>query len=493
MTQRQLIDTESLAWLRDALSPLLIESTLGEEALSLRFAAIETDSRVLEAGVVFAALSGERFDGHDYVEKAREAGAVAAIVSRRLPVDIPQLVVADVREAFGLAAKRWRARYSLGLAAVGGSNGKTTTTQMIASILRARWGANRMLATAGNLNNEIGVPKTLFGLRFAHRAAVVEAGMNHPGEMARLADWIRPSVAVLTNAQREHQEFLSSVAETAHENGLLIAALAESGVAVYPTDDPSWGVWASLALARGVRSVRYAAGAPVAGAEADLTGETREDGALRIRGVVLGRTVDFTLRLAIAGEHNRHNAVAAAAAALALGVDEASIVAGLEAFEALAGRGRRLFSKKRPVILIDDAYNANPDSVLASMAMLAAEPTAADRRVFILGDMGEIGADALERHAEMGERAKALGIGRFWTVGALSEAAAHAYGEGAKHFPTREALLAALDELLAALPGEGDEGPAARVVVKASHAAGLEKAVEALAERLDCRGAGAAD
>ncbi len=493
MTQRQLIDTESLAWLRDALSPLLIESTLGEEALSLRFAAIETDSRVLEAGVVFAALSGERFDGHDYVEKAREAGAVAAIVSRRLPVDIPQLVVADVREAFGLAAKRWRARYSLGLAAVGGSNGKTTTTQMIASILRARWGADRVLATAGNLNNEIGVPKTLFGLRFAHRAAVVEAGMNHPGEMARLADWIRPSVAVLTNAQREHQEFLSSVAETAHENGLLIAALAESGVAVYPTDDPSWGVWASLALARGVRSVRYAAGAPVAGAEADLTGETREDGALRIRGVVLGRTVDFTLRLAIAGEHNRHNAVAAAAAALALGVDEASIVAGLEAFEALAGRGRRLFSEKRPVILIDDAYNANPDSVLASMAMLATEPTAADRRVFILGDMGEIGADALERHAEMGERAKALGIGRFWTVGALSEAAAHAYGEGAKHFPTREALLAALDELLAALPGEGDEGPAARVVVKASHAADLEKVVEALAERLDCRGAGAAD
>lgn len=475
---------ENLAWLERALAPLTTASTLTASDREKRFAGIETDSRKLAAGVVFAALSGERFDGHDFVEKAAAAGAVAAIVSRPVKAAIAQIVVTDVRAAFGLAAKRWRARYSLGLIAVGGSNGKTTTTQMIASILRARWGDDRMLATEGNFNNDVGVPKTLLRLRFEHRAAVVEAGMNHPGEMARLADSIRPSVAVMTNAQREHQEFLSSVAETAHENGLLIAALPESGVAVYPADDASAGIWTSLALARGVRSVRYASAPVIAGEKADLTGEALPSGECRISGCVLGRTVDFKMNLRIAGEHNRHNAVAAAAAALAIGIDADSIRAGLEAFEALPGRGRRLAAERRPVILIDDAYNANPDSVRASMAMLAAEPTAPERRLYILGDMGEVGADALARHAEVGAWAREIGIGALWTVGPLSKAAAAAFGEGARAFETREALIAALGEL--PLPPAGDPGPAMRIAVKASHAAGLEKVVEALAERLGC-------
>lgn len=475
-------NVENLGWLEAALAPVTIESTLTDQDRENPFEGIATDTRQLAPGLLFAALSGERFDGHDFVEKALRAGAVAAIVSRRLPLAIPQIVVTDVRAAYGLAAKCWRARYSLGLVAVGGSNGKTTTTQMIASILRARWGADRMLATTGNFNNEVGVPKTLFSLRFEHRAAVVEAGMNHPGEMARLADWIRPTVAVMTNAQREHQEFLSSVAETAHENGLLIVSLAERGIAVYPADDASAGVWASLALARGVRSIRYATGTAIAGLESDLTGTATASGELRLSGVVLGRTVDFTLKLSIAGEHNRHNATAAAAAALALGIDEASIRAGLEAFEALPGRGRRLYAKDRPVVLIDDAYNANPDSVRASMAMLAQEGGAPEDRLFILGDMGEIGADREARHAEVGAWAREVGIGRLWTVGALSKAAAAAFGEDARAFETRDELLAALDDL--ALPAEGES--TLFVAVKASHAAGLEKAVETLAKRLGC-------
>ena len=219
---------ETLATLAGMLEGELKGITPGAD-LFQNWRRIETDTRRLAEGDVFAAIRGERFDGHDFAGEAERRGAAALIVDHPVASALAQFVVRDVREAYGLAAKRWRSRFAVDLTAVVGSNGKTTTTQMLAAILRERWGEDRMLATEGNFNNEIGVPHMLFKLRFEHRAAVIEAGMNHPGEMARLADWIRPTTVLMTNAQREHQEFLRSVEAAAHENGLMFAALPETG------------------------------------------------------------------------------------------------------------------------------------------------------------------------------------------------------------------------------------------------------------------------
>lgn len=474
-------DPMTLGWLAWALDGCLESEALTRLSAQRRWRAVETDSRAPMAGAVFVALKGERFDGRDFAAKAAAEGAAALVLERPISAeaadDAVQFVVSDARLAYGRIAKAWRARYSLPLTAVGGSNGKTTTTQMLASILRARWGAERMLATEGNFNNDVGVPKTLLRLRFEHRAAVVEAGMNHKGEMARLADWIRPTIALLTNAQREHQEFLSSVEETARENGLLIPALPESGIAVYPADDACGApIWAALSLARGVRTLAFAMGPSAEGLPpADLLGEALPDGGLRIHGSALGAPVDFTVKLSIPGAHNARNALAAAAAALAQGIGPEAIREGLEAFRALPGRGERWRSAEGPegVEVIDDAYNANPDSCEASIRMLAAAP---GRKVLILGDMAEVGADALERHREIGAFAKAEGVDLLWTAGALAAHAAEAFGEGARAFASREELLAALPEL---------ELPAGALVdVKASHSAGFSAVVEALKRQL---------
>lgn len=469
-------DPMTLGWIAWALDGQLASANLPPEAAAKRWRAVETDSRAPMADAVFVALKGERFDGRDFAAKAAQAGAAALVLERPIDAEAAgaavQLVVSDARLAYGAIAKAWRARHSLPLTAVGGSNGKTTTTQMLAAVLRARWGAERMLATEGNFNNEVGVPRTLLRLRFEHRAAVVEAGMNHKGEMARLADWIRPTIVLLTNAQREHQEFLSSVEETARENGLLIPALPESGIAVYPADDPCAPVWAALALSRGVRSLTFVMGPAAAGLAADLHGEALSDGALRIRGAVFGRPVDFAVKLAIPGAHNARNALAAAAAALAQDISPEAIREGLEAFRALPGRGAR-WRSATGVTVIDDAYNANPDSCEASIRMLALER---GRKILLLGDMAEIGADATERHREAGMLAKAAGIDVLWTAGPLAAHAAEGFGEGARAFATREALLAALAEL---------EVPAgAAIDVKASHSAGFAAVVEALKRRL---------
>ncbi len=444
---------ESLQQLLETLEPIVVAAA-GD--FSQSYEGFSTDTRTVRAGNVFVALSGERFDGHDFVVKAVEAGAVCAIVERKVDVDIAQIVVTDSGLAFGLAARAWRNRFALPLAVVAGSNGKTTTTQMLASILLARWGKERMCATEGNFNNEVGVPKMLLKLAFMHRGAVIECGMNHKGEMARLADWTRPTVALLTNAQREHQEFLKGVEETARENGLVIVALPESGTAVYPADDACANIWADLALARGVDELTYATDPDV---EADVTGRL-EDGELVIstdEGDVL-RT-----QLRIAGSHNVHNATGAAAAAFAMGIAPEIVAAGLAAFEPVPGRGTR--TVKTDLVVIDEAYNANPDSVRAALNVLAAE---AGPRTFVLGDMGEIGENAEDAHREVGEYARSQGIDAFYACGPLSRHAVEAFGEGGRWFENREDLIKAL------------RGLHGTVTVKASHFMGFAAVVRAL-------------
>ena len=353
------------------------------------FSSVSTDSRTLSGGALFVALSGERFDGHDYVARARENGAAGALVERRVEVDVPQLIVTDSKRAFGIAAGTWRSRFSLPVIAVAGSNGKTTVTQMVAAILGAAYGEKNRLATRGNLNNDIGVPLMLWQLSKQHRAAVIEVGMNHPGEIAYLAQLVQPTIALVNNAQREHQEFMQSIEATAYENGETIAALSDEGVAVFPADDTCAPIWRQLSGTRRVIDFALDASAVVT-----ATFEPEEDG-VRVSMATPAGVID--VRLASGGLHNARNALAAAACSIAADIGAEAIAAGLNAWRPVAGRGVKLRIKDCDVI--DDTYTANPDSVRAAIDVLAAAPAP---RVLVLGDMGEVGVRGPEFHREMG-------------------------------------------------------------------------------------------
>jgi UDP-N-acetylmuramoyl-tripeptide--D-alanyl-D-alanine ligase len=422
------------------------------------FSSVSTDSRTLSAGALFVALSGERFDGHDYVARARENGAVGALVERRLDVDAPQLIVTDSKRAFGLAAGMWRSRFSLPVIAVAGSNGKTTVTQMIAAILGAAYGEKNRLATRGNLNNDIGVPLMLWQLSKQHRAAVLEVGMNHPGEIAYLAQLVQPTVALVNNAQREHQEFMQSIEATAYENGETIAALSDDGVAVFPTDDKCAPIWRQLSGTRRVIDFALDASAVVT-----ATFQPEEDGA-RVSMATPAGVID--VRLASGGLHDARNALAAAACSIAADIGAQAIAAGLNAWRPVAGRGIKLRIKDCNVI--DDTYNANPDSVRAAIDLLAAAPAP---RVLVLGDMGEVGVRGPEFHREVGLYARARGVDSLLATGPLMRETAQAFGANAAHFDDIGALIDALRLSLRA---------GTTVLVKGSRFMQMERVVQSL-------------
>jgi UDP-N-acetylmuramoyl-tripeptide--D-alanyl-D-alanine ligase len=428
---------------------------------------VHSDTRSLRAGDLFVALRGERFDGHAFLAQARAAGAVAALAERGLAdAGLPGVQVADSRAALGALAAAWRQRFELPLIAVTGSNGKTTVTQMIAAILRA-WQGDGAFATEGNLNNDLGVPLTLLRLRQDaatwHRAGVVEIGMNHPGEIAPLAAMAAPTVALVNNAQREHLEFMADVASVARENGAVISALAADGVAVFPADDAHTPLWRELAGARRVLSFALAGAADVV-ARADWQ---KDHWALALHTPAGACAV----ALRVAGVHNVKNALAATACALAAGCPLDAVRRGLEAFTPVKGRSQvqRIEFAGREVTLIDDSYNANPDSVRAAIDVLAALP---GPRWLVLGDMGEVGGQGPALHAEVGAHARERAIEQLWTVGAQSAAAARAHG-AARHFDAMADLLAAL----------GDAPAAAAIVVKGSRFMKMEQVVAALRAR----------
>ena len=416
---------------------LLPRSTLvGDGATALL--RVHTDTRTLQPGDLFVALKGERFDAHEFLVQAKASGAMAAIAEHGFAAaGLPGLEVADTQQALSELARAWRQSMHLPLIAVTGSNGKTTVTQMIAAILRA-WLGDAAFATAGNLNNHIGVPLTLLRLRqdegTFHRSGVVELGMNHPGEIALLAALVAPSVALVNNAQREHQEFMASVEAVARENGAAIESLGATGVAVFPADDDHAGLWHALAGKRPMLTFALQG-------EADVTCHAEwVDGhwALLLE-TPAGAT---TLELHVAGWHNVKNALAAAACALAAGCPLEAIARGLEAFEPVKGRSQvKTFAKHgHTVTLIDDSYNANPDSVRAAIDVLA---TLSGPRWLVLGDMGEVGDKSPEFHREVGAYAKARGIEALWTAGGASRQASFAFG-GGRHFDTVQSLIAAL-------------------------------------------------
>ncbi|MBK1689625.1 UDP-N-acetylmuramoyl-tripeptide--D-alanyl-D-alanine ligase [Rubrivivax gelatinosus] len=421
------------------------------------FARVHSDTRTLRPGDLFVALRGERFDGHEFLASAREAGAVAAIAEHGLSDSMPGLQVSDSLAALQQLAAGWRARFLLPLVAVTGSNGKTTVTQMVAAILRAAHG-DAAFATRGNLNNHIGVPLTLLGLQPSHAAGVVELGMNHPGEIAELAAIARPTIVLVNNAQREHQEFMATVEAVARENGQAIAMLPPAGIAIFPADDDYTPLWRELAGAR--RTITFA----LDGA-ADLTARAQWQGE-RWRVEMSTPAGPLVTTLAVAGLHNVKNALAAAACALAAGVKPAAIAAGLAAFQPVSGRSQaaRVATAHGEITLVDDSYNANPDSVLAAVAVLAALP---GPRWLVLGDMGEVGERGPEFHAEVGAAARAAGIETVWTAGGLSR---HVGAQ--RHFNDAAAMVAAL----------ADAPQAASVLVKGSRFMRMEQVVRAFKE-----------
>lgn len=435
---------------------------VGDGAVEIR--RVHSDTRSVQPGDLFVALKGERFDANDFLAQARASGAVAAIAERGLEAaGLAGLQVADTQAALTLLARHWRQRFQLPLIAVTGSNGKTTVTQMIASILRA-WLADGAFATTGNLNNHIGVPLTLLRLRQDdtawHRAGVVELGMNHPGEIAELAAITAPTVALVNNAQREHQEFMASVEAVARENGAVISALGTAGVAVFPADEEHAAIWHTLAGSR--PTLTFALAGP---ADVSCHAEWTQDHWAVLLETPAGA---ITLQLQVAGWHNVKNALAASACALAAGCPLDAIGRGLESFAPVKGRSQvRPLSRAGDVAtLIDDSYNANPDSVRAAIEVLASLP---GPRWLVLGDMGEVGDQGPAFHQEVGAFAKARGVDVLWTLGSASAHAAAAFG-GARHFDTMAALIAALPQ-----------APAFKaVVVKGSRFMKMEQVVAAL-------------
>ena len=459
----------SMMSLQQALA--LIQQRIPEARLvgdgSIALARIHTDSRSLQAGDLFVALQGERFDAHDFLPQARQAGAVAALAHGGLQAaGLSGIEVPDTLLALGALAAGWRAQFDLPLIAVTGSNGKTTVTQMLAAILAAHAGS-ASLATQGNFNNAIGVPHTLLHLQAPHRIAVVELGMNHPGEIAQLAAMTQPTVALVNNAQREHLEFMHTVQAVAEENGAVLAALPVDGVAVFPAGDAYTALWRSLAGAR--RCITFGEGGDVYSIQADW-----QDNAWQVRIATPQGALACTL--SIAGRHNVSNALAATACALAAGVPLTAIADGLAAFAPVKGRSRAFSVQHsaRQITVVDDSYNANPDSMHAAIAVLAELPAP---RLLVMGDMGEVGDQGPQFHTEAGSHARDAGIGQLFTLGAQSADASAAFGSAAQHFDNMAALQAAVQ---AQLPTVGS------VLVKGSRFMKMEQVLDVMTGSTPC-------
>ncbi|OAI48703.1 hypothetical protein AYO45_04495 [Gammaproteobacteria bacterium SCGC AG-212-F23] len=397
---------------------------------------VSSDTRTLSKGNLYIAIRGEQFDGHDFIKEAMQKGAAAAIVSRAIDSPLPQIIVNDTIEALGKLAANWRERFSLPLIGVTGSNGKTTLKNMIASILRAAChnDATQALATEGNLNNNIGLPLNLLRLNQSHRYAVLEMGLNHFGEMAYLSNIAKPTVAAINNAASAHLEGLEDVAGVARAKGEIFTALNKKGTAILNRDDAFFDYWKTLLNGQQIISFGFDASANVTA----QFGENQQTTIITPKG-------NITIKLPLLGRHNVMNALAAAAATLAVGIDLNAIKMGLENVTPAPGRLRQ-HQLKNNLRIIDDTYNANPASVNAAINTLA---TIGGTKILILGDMRELGPEASALHFSIGQSAKSAGIHHLFTFGELSQQATKAFGNHAQHFTDRDTLVQAVQPYLA--------------------------------------------
>ncbi|MDD5299628.1 MAG: UDP-N-acetylmuramoyl-tripeptide--D-alanyl-D-alanine ligase [Gallionella sp.] len=438
----------------------------------VRFAAVSSDSRKIRPGDLFIALRGEKFDGYEFVAGAVQDGAVAALVNAdsyaahpSIAPSPPLLVVEDTRLALGQLAAYWRRQFDIPLVAITGSNGKTTVKEMLAGILRIAAGKeDGVLATQGNFNNDIGMPLTLLQLNAQHRYAVIEMGMNHPGEIDYLTHIACPDVALINNASGAHLEGLGSVEAVAQAKGEIFAGLKPQGTALINADDSYAPLWRALAGSHTL--LEFGLGDRCA--QADVSGQWQPQGA-GLHLDVQTPSGNFSADLQVPGAHNARNALAAIAAAVALNVPLETIAAGLEKFGGVAGRLQRKAALHGAVV-IDDTYNANPASMRAAIGVLAQAgvENPSSKRVLVMGDMGELGDNAAVLHAEIGTEARYAGVRKLYALGALSSNAVRAFGCGAQHFER-------IEDLLEALEGELDEDTT--VLVKGSRFMKMERVV----------------
>jgi len=420
--------------------------------------AVNNDTRTLLPGQIYLALRGARFDGHQFLQAAAAAGAVAAVVDNAVPdAPLPLIVVDDTQAALTRAAAGWRTRFRGPVVGVAGSNGKTTVKEMTAAILTRR---GECLATRGNLNNHIGVPLTLLRLTGSEHSAVIEIGANHPGEVAALVEVARPTVGLITNAGAEHLEGFGDLDGVARAEGEMVAGLAPDGVAIINADDPYAALWRGMTRAQ----VRTFGVDHAADFQAVQLRESLTDTGFRTSLVLRTPQGECPVNLNVGGRHNVRNALGAAAAAMAAGATLEQMAAGLAAMQPVGGRLRPVRTRQGAQLL-DDSYNANPSSMQAGIDVLAGLP---GEHWFVMGDMGELGEHARASHVQIGEYARQHGVSRLFATGPLSTLAVEAFGTGASWFPDTEALARAVDAEL---------NPAVTLLVKGSRSNRLERVV----------------
>ena len=410
------------------------------------------DSRTIGKGALFIAVPGVRFDGHDFAKQAAGAGAVALLVTHKLNLPMPQVLVKDTLQALWNLACEWRKQLSLRMIALTGSNGKTTTKEMLSSIFRQE---RKVLSTSGNLNNHIGVPLTLLNLRREHNVGVIEMGANHSGEIGQLTQLVNPDIGLVINAAEAHLEGFGSVDNVARAKGELFENLSPDAIGVINKDSPYYLIWNELLKERRTISFGISSKADVSGRYTETSSEL----------VIEGKT--YPVRLQLPGKYNFYNAMAATAVAYAAGIKPETITAGLETCGTVSGR-LHFLPGLHGSCLIDDSYNANPASLEAALSVLQ---SCSQEKWLVLGNMQELGQRSVELHKTAGRAAKEHGIQRLFTVGESAALAADAFGANAKHFSTLDALIQCLFKEI-----HSDVA----VLVKGSRAAEMDKVVTVL-------------
>lgn len=440
-----------------------VQSEVVNQNAKLIVTGVSIDTRTLKPGQLYIAIQGKQFDGHQFIDQALQAGAVAIISAQPLANDIPHILVKDTRLALAQLAGFWRKQLAVKIVGVTGSNGKTTVKEMLAAILATQ---GETLFTQGNLNNDIGVPLTLLNLETHHRFAVIEMGANHPGEIAYTSQIAQADVSIINNVGAAHIEGFGDLKGVAKTKGEIIENLKLDGVAILNKDDSFFPYWQQLVKTRSLISFGFSAEAKVR-AEA-ISKEIQANQFVTRFELQTDTQTGVTIELHLAGEHNVKNALAAAAAAIALGLDNQAIKQGLESLKPVTGRMQPVIGRKGNLI-IDDTYNANPSSLNAALTVLDKQQI----NWVVLGAFGELGNEAAQIHQQMGESLKTYPVQQLFAVGELARHTVQAFGEGARFFETQQQLITALEEGLT-----GRE----TLLVKGSRSQKMEQVVAAMVD-----------